>query len=104
MVAAYRHRRDIVSRIIEDSRCGYHRPDGGFFVMLDCRTHSLDSWTFALAALTQAGVGVVPGAAFGAQGEGYVRLTLATAEEPLIEGVQRLVEFIRTGEGNTHGN
>jgi aspartate/methionine/tyrosine aminotransferase len=104
MVAAYRHRRDTVARIIEDSRCGYHQPDGGFFVMVDCRIHSPDSWKFALAALTQAGVGVVPGAAFGAQGEGYVRLTLATAEEPLIEGVQRLVEFIRTGEGNTDGN
>lgn len=47
-----------------------------------------DSYAFAEQALRQCGVGLAPGAAFGPQGEGYLRLCYA-AELPLLERALR---------------
>ena len=43
-----------------------------------------DSYAFAVQVLRECGVGLAPGAAFGPQGEGYLRLCFA-AETPLLE-------------------
>jgi aspartate/methionine/tyrosine aminotransferase len=44
-------------------------------------------------------VAVAPGSAFGGLGEGYVRLSLASSKEDLLEGASRLVRFVhRQGE------
>ena len=45
---------------------------------------------FALRLLDDLGVVVTPGAGYGPSGEGYVRLSLALADERLAEGVRRL--------------
>ena len=47
-----------------------------------------DSYEFALQVLNQCGVGLAPGAAFGPEGEGYLRLCFA-AEAPLLERALR---------------
>ncbi len=75
--------------------CGYQLPEGAFFIMVDIRPTGLDSWTFARRLLVEGGVGVVPGAAFGNGGEGFVRVTLAAAEDVLEDGVARLGDFVR---------
>ena len=38
---------------------------------------------------------VAPGSAFGELGEGYVRLTLASSREDLLEGTSRLIRTVR---------
>lgn len=45
--------------------------------------------------LRQTGVVVVPGEAFGSEGEGYVRIALVESEERLIEAAKRIGSFIR---------
>jgi aspartate/methionine/tyrosine aminotransferase len=40
------------------------------------------------------GLGLAPGAAFGPEGEGYVRWCFASSEERLAEGARRLAEGI----------
>ena len=54
-----------------------------------------DSYAFALRALNECGVGLAPGAAFGPQGEGYLRLCFAV-ELPLLErALDRLMPLLR---------
>ncbi|MEV5026009.1 aminotransferase class I/II-fold pyridoxal phosphate-dependent enzyme [Paenibacillus sp. LPE1-1-1.1] len=45
--------------------------------------------------LRQTGVVVVPGEAFGSEGEGYVRIALVESEKRLIEAAKRIGSFIR---------
>jgi aspartate aminotransferase len=94
MVNAYRTRRDSVVAELDALRCGYRLPQGAFFIMIDIGPTGLDSWTFARRLLDEESVGVVPGAAFGDDGEGYVRVTLAAQEDVLTEGVTRLGRFV----------
>jgi aspartate/methionine/tyrosine aminotransferase len=43
--------------------------------------------------LNEAGVGLVPGSAFGAQGEGFVRMTIAASDEDVEAGFRKIVEW-----------
>ena len=45
--------------------------------------------------LEKARVATVPGSAFGNTGEGYLRLSFATSQERLREGLRRFAEFER---------
>ena len=49
-----------------------------------------DSVTFAKRLVTEAKLGLAPGAAFGPEGEGYLRWCFASSTERLDEGVRRL--------------
>ena len=51
---------------------------------------AISSTDFALALIRQAGVAVIPGAAFGRHGEGYVRIAMVTTEDKLSEAASRL--------------
>jgi aspartate/methionine/tyrosine aminotransferase len=87
----YRGNRDLVLAGIAGSRYRALRPDGGFYVWLDVREHGLSSEDFAVRLLLDHGVATTPGTAFGANGEGYLRLSLATTTDDLATGVSRLL-------------
>lgn len=53
------------------------------------------SRTISQEMLSATGVVVVPGEAFGEEGEGYVRIALVEEEERLIEAARRIGRFIR---------
>ena len=53
------------------------------------------SASFTELVLEQADVVVTPGAAYGASGEGYVRLSLTVPDERLEEAVRRIEERVR---------
>lgn len=56
-----------------------------------------DGWTsrqFAYQVLEQTGVAMTPGDAFGAQGEGYVRMALVQPAEVLAEAARRIGTFL----------
>ena len=53
------------------------------------------SMDLARALIERAHVAVAPGSAFGELGEGFVRLSLASSREDLLEGASRLVRFVR---------
>ena len=52
----------------------------------------LSSEEFCIRAIQEAGVGLVPGDCFGA--EGYVRLSYCVSDEQLDEGLKRLAGFV----------
>jgi aspartate/methionine/tyrosine aminotransferase len=71
------------------------RPDGAFYLFP--RIEGLtDSFEFCRRLLLETKVGLAPGAAFGAGGEGSVRLCYAAARPLLEAGLDRLNQFLRS--------
>jgi aspartate/methionine/tyrosine aminotransferase len=55
-----------------------------------------DSLSFAKRLVTEAGLGLAPGAAFGNEAEGWLRWCFASRDpERLTRGVERLSAFLR---------
>ncbi len=70
--------------------CDY--PDGAFYAFADITGTGLTSQEFTDKLVETAGVAVVAGTAFGSQGEGFVRVTYACADEDIDEGIRRMKE------------
>ena len=80
----YRAARDLVSRsFAELPRVGFPLPRAAFYAFFTVDGVA-DSYSFAERVLRECSVGLTPGAAFGPQGEGYLRLCFA-AEAPLLD-------------------
>jgi len=94
MVAAYRERRDEVCRRLSAARVPALPPSGAFYVWADVRASGTNSRDFALRLLRERGVAVAPGTAFGPNGEGFVRISLASEPAALYEGIDRLIAGI----------
>lgn len=67
-------------------------PDGAFYTMVDVSAHG-DSMTVAEKFLEH-GVITVPGAAFGAEGEGFLRVSFCADLSVISEGVRRMKEAL----------
>jgi aspartate aminotransferase len=90
MVGEFRKRRDIIVEMlngIEGVTCV--EPKGAFYAFANCRSYEPDSFKLA-DYLLEKGVTVIPGGAFGKQGEGFLRLSYATSVENIKEGVGRI--------------
>jgi aspartate/methionine/tyrosine aminotransferase len=90
MVAAYRSRRDLVLSYLDEGGVPYIRPRGAFYVFANISAAG-KSVPFARNLLTSDRVSVVPGSAFGPQGEGFVRISLAASEATIRVGIPLLV-------------
>ncbi|MCD6372500.1 MAG: pyridoxal phosphate-dependent aminotransferase [Thermococcus sp.] len=67
------------------------RPKGAFYIWVKIdRELDMSSEDFADWLLENARVVVIPGTAFGKQGEGWVRISYATKKEQLIEAMERM--------------
>ena len=73
---------------------GWNVPDaqGTMFVWAKIPERFASSVDFAIELMEKTGVIVVPGSAFGAQGEGYVRMALVVPPERMAEAVRRIDE------------
>ncbi len=94
MVAAYRHRRDVVVDILREAEMLINEPTGAFYCMADISRARLPAREFAFRLLRERGVSVAPGTAFGDVAAGAVRISLASSDADLREGVGRLAEFV----------
>ncbi len=95
MVAEFARRRDLVYEginAIDGLSCV--KPQGAFYAFVNIQELGLPSEEFAIRLLEQKHVGVVPGIGFGNSGEGFFRLSYATSTENIIEGIQRIKEFV----------
>ena len=75
---------------IQNIKCD--TPSGAFYVFPDITETSLTSQEFVDRLIQNVGVAVVAGTAFGSQGEGHVRVTYATTDEDIDEGIRRMKE------------
>lgn len=90
IAAVYEARRDRVLALLRGAGVEVPTPRGGMYVWLPVPTGE-PSLEFSLRVLEQADVVINPGSAYGAHGEGYVRLALTLPEERLVEGIERLL-------------
>ncbi|MBM4272933.1 MAG: pyridoxal phosphate-dependent aminotransferase [Deltaproteobacteria bacterium] len=69
-------------------------PTGAFYVFVNARHLSLDSYGLAFDILEKAGVGVTPGIDFGPGGEGFLRFSYANSLENIEEALRRLKIYL----------
>jgi aspartate aminotransferase len=94
MRESYQERRDELLEILERGNLPSSQPSGAFYVWTDVSAANLPSMEFARSLIEREHVAVAPGSAFGDLGEGYVRLSLASSRQDLLEGTSRLVRFV----------
>jgi len=70
-------------------------PQGAFYAFPSVAVSGLSDEQFAEALLQEEQVAVVPGNAFGAGGEGFVRCCYATAYEKIEQALERMNRFVR---------
>jgi len=58
----------------------------------------VSSREFAFGLVEKGGVAVVPGSAFGKQGEGYLRIVFTSSTEKLEEAIARMKKYVTEGE------
>ena len=97
MNAAYRRRRDAVVAILREAELFIAEPKGAFYCMADISPTGLGARDFAFRLLRERGVAVAPGTAFGEVARDAVRISLASSDADLKEGVGRLAEFVHRG-------
>jgi aspartate/methionine/tyrosine aminotransferase len=86
-------RRDAAVEVLATLGLPAIQPHAAPFILFDIRRTHLTSEQFADRALAELQVAVTPGTAFGAPGEGYVRLALTQPEFVLRDGLQRLARL-----------
>jgi aspartate/methionine/tyrosine aminotransferase len=91
---AYRARRDAAVALLEAAGVPVLRPAGAFYLWIDVSASGRDSREFAFSLIAERGVAVAPGTAFGAAGQGFVRLSMASEQDVLLEGARRLVAHL----------
>ena len=70
-------------------------PFGAFYVFPSIAEFGLTSDEFAMRLLEEEHVAVVPGTAFGACGEGFLRISYAYSIEALKVALERIDRFIK---------
>jgi aminotransferase len=90
----YRRRRNVIHGELEKSGLPSRRPEGAFYLFVDIRRTGLTSRDFALRLLDEQRVAVVPGTAFGACGEGFIRCSYATSMDEIREAARRIGVFL----------
>jgi aspartate aminotransferase/aminotransferase len=94
MCAAYRRRRDIALEVLRERGLYRYTPGGAFYVMVDISAAAMDSRDFAVQLLKEKRVAVAPGGTFGRLSAGAVRVSVASRDEDVKEGVKRICDFI----------
>lgn len=69
-------------------------PEGAFYTFPNITKTGLSSQEFADLMLDRAGVALLPGTNFGQYGEGYVRLSYATARGNIAEAIDKMREVL----------
>ena len=95
MVKVFEHRRNLVVdglNAIPGMRCA--RPQGAFYAFPNIEGTGFDEHELADRLLSEAGVAVLPGTAFGHAGKGFIRLAYTQSEDELNLGLNRIGEFI----------
>ena len=95
MVAEFRARRALVVEGLNATPgVSCTNPPGAFYAFPNVVVPGLSSAQLADRLLDEAGVVTLPGTGFGAEGEGYLRLSYANSQANLREGLKRIADFL----------
>ena len=90
----YKMRRNFIVKALNDMGLPCHLPRGSFYAFPDIRSTGLSSKEFAVRLLQEEKVAAVPGGAFGASGEGFLRMCFATAFDRIQIAMERTGKFV----------
>ncbi|HJA47616.1 MAG TPA: aminotransferase class I/II-fold pyridoxal phosphate-dependent enzyme [Candidatus Limosilactobacillus excrementigallinarum] len=91
----YKKRRDYVVSRMEKMGFDIATPEGAFYVFAKIPAQfGNDDFNFALDLAKKAKVGVIPGSAFGAGGEGYIRISYAASDEKLAKAMDYIESYL----------
>jgi len=89
----FEKRRNIAHKMINDIKgLSVLKPEGAFYLYVNTKEVENDSVKFCKELLENQGVAVVPGIGFGT--EGYFRLSFATDEATIMDGINRIKTFV----------
>ena len=94
MKTAYNQRRRFLINAFKEMGLECFEPFGAFYVFPCIKEFNMTSEEFATRFLEEEKVAVVPGNAFGASGEGFVRISYAYSLENLKLAIERLKRFV----------
>jgi aspartate/methionine/tyrosine aminotransferase len=125
MRASYQARRDLATELLRERGLLEYTPAGAFYLLVPVARAAgyglveepdepFDALAFAEALITERGIALAPGSAFGSRAARYVRVSLASAPETLRAGITGLLDFAaewrqrqesrpRRGKGKTNG-
>lgn len=95
MVAEYNRRRRLMLEGFQHMGLPCFEPKGAFYIFPSIRETGMTSLEFAETLLKEQRVALVPGDAFGASGEGFVRCSYASSFANLSEALSRIEKFLR---------
>ncbi len=90
----YNQRRRVVLNAMEQCGLTCFEPLGAFYVFPSIRSTGLTSAEFCEQLLMEEKVAIVPGSAFGASGEGFVRISYAASIENITKAMEKMVAFV----------
>lgn len=99
MKQEYDRRRRFLVHSFREMGLSCFEPFGAFYIFPSIKKFGMTSDDFATALLKEQKVAVVPGTAFGASGEGYVRISYAYSLKRLKEALVRIEAFLKDHEG-----
>ena len=97
MVKVFEHRRNLIVdglNKIPGVRCA--RPQGAFYAFPNIEGTGFNERELADRLLSEAGVAVLPGTAFGEAGKGFIRLAYTQSEDELEKGLERIRGFVES--------
>lgn len=94
MRESYDQRRRYLVHALREMGLSCFEPFGAFYIFPSVQEFGMTSEEFATRFLQEEKVAVVPGTAFGACGEGFLRISYAYSLEDLKEALGRLADFV----------
>ena len=99
MRESYRQRRNFICGALNEMGLACHVPEGAFYVFPSIQSTGLTSMDFAMRLINEESVACVPGTAFGACGEGFLRCCYATDIKLIQEAMKRMARFVKKVRG-----
>jgi len=91
----YDFRRKLIVGRLRDMGIDCFMPEGAFYIFPNISKFNFTSEEFCLRLLEEERVAVVPGTAFGVEGEGFVRMAYTCSREDINEAMDRLDIFLK---------
>lgn len=91
----YDRRRTVIYRGLKEMGLPVFEPKGAFYIFPDIRATGMTSAEFCEKLVQEEKVAVVPGSAFGENGEGFVRISYAASMEMIEEALRRMARFVK---------
>ncbi len=94
MVDDYNHRRKIILSGFQDIGLECFEPKGAFYAFPSIKVCNMSSEEFCEKLLIEEQVAVVPGNAFGAIGEGFIRCCYAASVKNIEQAIEKMGRFV----------